>query len=86
MFWQTTKEFPVVLLYRHILKAAAKFPSVNRAGVIQEIKDEFRLARNLTDTEEITKRRKVAVEGLKQLEAYSGMDKKSPKWEMFVTQ
>eukprot|EP00879_Flechtneria_rotunda_P020906 GHRR01022013.1.p3 GENE.GHRR01022013.1~~GHRR01022013.1.p3 ORF type:complete len:113 (+),score=21.27 GHRR01022013.1:1153-1491(+) len=29
-------------LYRHILRAAKKFPSVKKDGIIQNIKDEFR--------------------------------------------
>ena len=31
----------VPLLYRHILRAAKRFPSVKREGIIQEIKTEF---------------------------------------------
>ncbi len=31
----------VPLLYRHILRAARRFPSVKREGIIQEIKTEF---------------------------------------------
>lgn len=85
-------QFPVLLLYRHILKvrrthadacrspsavdeakqprrrtrrlrerescggggqAASTFPSMNRDGIIQEIKHEFRAARHVTDEAEV---------------------------------
>lgn len=32
----------VARLYRDVLKAAAQFPSVKRAGIIRDIKSEFR--------------------------------------------
>lgn len=35
----------MLLLYRHILKAAKLFPSIKRNGIIQDIKTEFRDAR-----------------------------------------
>lgn len=34
--------FNVPRLYRHILKAAKEFPSKKRAGIIEDIKIEFR--------------------------------------------
>lgn len=33
---------PLLLVYRNILQAAKRFPSVKRKGIISEIKAEFR--------------------------------------------
>lgn len=77
-------EFPVLLLYRHILKAATTFPSSNRQGIIIEIKHEFREARSVTDEAELLKRRKVAIDGLKTLESFSTLDKSSLDWEVHL--
>jgi hypothetical protein len=43
-------------LYRHVLKAAARFPSKNRTGIVEEIKTEFRVARGETDGEVLKKK------------------------------
>ena len=43
-------------LYRHVLKAAARFPSKNRDGIVEEIKTEFRVARGETDGEVLKKK------------------------------
>eukprot|EP00241_Pyramimonas_parkeae_P008361 CAMPEP_0114260920 /NCGR_PEP_ID=MMETSP0058-20121206/20791_1 /TAXON_ID=36894 /ORGANISM="Pyramimonas parkeae, CCMP726" /LENGTH=90 /DNA_ID=CAMNT_0001376281 /DNA_START=163 /DNA_END=432 /DNA_ORIENTATION=+ len=74
------KRFPVPKLYRHILKAAAQFPSSNRSSIIEEIKEEFRASRALTDQEEIKKRRALAVESLRKLEVYSTLNKEGHDW------
>mmetsp|Transcript_23862 Transcript_23862/g.52122 ORF Transcript_23862/g.52122 Transcript_23862/m.52122 type:complete len:93 (+) Transcript_23862:263-541(+) len=83
MFGVTSK-FPVPILYRHILKAAARFPSTNRTSIIAEIKEEFHQSRALTDNKEIARRRALAVDGLKKLEEYSSIDKNSSQWEVYM--
>lgn len=37
-----TSSIRTALLYRHILKAAKEFPSKKRAGILRDIKLEFR--------------------------------------------
>ena len=69
-------------LYRHILKAAKTFPSKNRAGLIEEIKTEFRVARGETDGEVLKKKLALARDGLDRLRAFSGLDQGSAKWEV----
>ena len=69
-------------LYRHVLKAAARFPSKNRDGIVAEIKTEFRVARGETDGEVLKKKLALARDGLDRLRAFSGLDQGSAKWEV----
>jgi hypothetical protein len=69
-------------LYRHVLKAAARFPSKNRDGIVEEIKTEFRVARGETDGEVLKKKLALARDGLDRLRAFSGLDQGSAKWEV----
>jgi len=71
-----------LLLYRHILKAASRFPSKNRAGIVAEIKSEFRDARGVTDAGELEKKLALARDGLDRMRAFSGLDQGSAKWEV----
>ena len=66
-----------LLLYRHILKAAARFPSKNRAGIIEEIKTEFREARGVTDQAELKKKITLAKDGLDRMRAFTGTSRAS---------
>ena len=66
-----------LLLYRHILKAAARFPSKNRAGLIEEIKVEFREARGVTDAGELKKKITLAKDGLDRMRAFTGASSSS---------
>lgn len=61
------------MLYRKILKAAAKFPSVKRDSVIHDIKVEFRENQHLKDPIIIQEKIRVAERGLEELESYSKM-------------
>lgn len=72
----------VTRLYRDILRAAARFPSVKRAAIIRDIKEEFHSKKGLSDSAEILKARKVAVDGLMQLEDFAGLDRKSTEWQV----
>ena len=67
-------------LCRHVLKAAARFPSKNRDGIVAEIKTEFRVARGETDGEVLKK--KLALARTDRLRAFSGLDRGSAKWEV----
>eukprot|EP00959_Pyramimonas_sp_CCMP1952_P112500 2352207-Pyramimonas_sp.AAC.3 len=81
-------------------QAAARFPSSNRSSIITEIKEEFRESRAITDSKEcqlhpfasdvrlvfiqIARRRALAVDGLRKLEAYSNLDKSSTQWDVYM--
>jgi hypothetical protein len=73
-----------LLLYRHILKAAARFPSKNRLGLIKEIKVEFREAREISDATELKKKIHLAKDGLDRMRAFSGASPVAEK--MYTTQ
>ena len=69
-------------LYRHILRAATRFPSKNRGSIVAEIKSEFREARLETDAGEVQKKIALAKDGLDRMRAFSGLDQSSAKWEV----
>lgn len=80
--WAMSGSSSTLLLYRHILKAASRFPSKNRAGIVAEIKSEFREARGETDAGELKKKLALARDGLDRMRAFSGLDQGSAKWEV----
>ncbi|PSC73355.1 Complex 1 LYR [Micractinium conductrix] len=72
----------ILLLYRRILKAAARFPSVKRDGVIADIKTQFREHKGLANAAKINHELAVALRSLEQLEAYAGMSRSSPELDI----
>ena len=78
----STGKHATLTLYRHVLKAATRFPSKNRVGIVQDIKTEFREARGETDGETLKKKLTLARDGLDRLRAFSGLDQGSTKWEV----
>lgn len=76
--------FNVPLLYRHILKAAKAFPSIKRDGIVKEIQLEFHNSKGLTDAAQVLTARQLAVDSLRQLEQYSGLDPKSSDWDIYL--
>ena len=69
-------------LYRHILKAARTFPSRNRAGIIEDIKLEFRENRAVTDAAALRAKIALANDGLDRMRAYTGLDSGSSAWDV----
>ena len=69
-------------LYRRILRSAARFPSIRRAHLIDEIKAEFRANAGEADPAKRAAMRRVAAEGLAQLSAYSGLDGRAAEWQV----
>ena len=61
----------LLALYRRMLKSAAVFPSKNRAGLLAEIKAEWRANAGLEPGPERDAKRALAADGLRQLEAYT---------------
>ena len=63
----------MLLLYRRILKAAVRFPSIKRDAVVADIKREFREHAGLADPAAVRHELGVALRSLEQLEAYAGV-------------
>jgi hypothetical protein len=62
----------VLVLYRAILKAAARFPSRKRAAIIEDIKAEFRDGARATELPEVKQRLALAKDSLARLRSFSG--------------
>ncbi|CAK0780978.1 hypothetical protein CVIRNUC_005243 [Coccomyxa viridis] len=79
-------ELSLPQLYRHILHAARKFPSIKRDSVVQEIKAEFTANKGLTAAKEIQEKRQLAVSSLRQLEEYIGvsLDNSAEQSQIFL--
>ncbi|KAA6423586.1 MAG: hypothetical protein FRX49_06646 [Trebouxia sp. A1-2] len=60
-------------LYRDILKAAKRFPSIKRNQILEDIKTEFHANKAMSNKEEIAKARQVAISSLQQLRDYVGL-------------
>ena len=72
----------ILSLYRRILFAAARFPSKNRAGLIEEIKTEFRENAGATDAGDVQKKLALARDGLDRMRAFTGLDQGASKWDV----
>ena len=70
----------VLGLYREILKAAKRFPSIKRDGMVEEIRREFRQNASETDEEARSKQLEVAVTSLGQLRAFTNLDSRAGNW------
>ena len=75
----------VLHLYRSILGAARKFPSIKRNKIVEEIRTGFREHRYATGDELQTKL-SIAIKGLSQLEQYSSLPKKATSWSVNLEQ
>jgi hypothetical protein len=73
-------------LYRVLVKKAKVFPSKNRAGILREIRTDFRKNKNLTDPDKIAKCVAVAVKGVEQLSMYTDLNKSSSHWVVNLDQ
>lgn len=61
----------LLFLYRRLLRSCETYPSKNRWGIYQSIREEFRENMNLNPDEEETKKKiVVAYKGLDQLRQY----------------
>jgi hypothetical protein len=80
MTTQTPQE--ILQLYRHIYRAAKRFPSIKRDKILNDIRLEFRENKNLSDAREIHEKVKVAIRSLDQLVAYTSRDTKSTEWSV----
>mmetsp|Transcript_14028 Transcript_14028/g.29981 ORF Transcript_14028/g.29981 Transcript_14028/m.29981 type:complete len:96 (-) Transcript_14028:507-794(-) len=79
-------------LYRRLLRSCATYPSKNRMGIYQAIREEFRDNRTLNPDDQKTHQQiQVAYKGLGQLQMYDTMslskgNPENPNWEVTLEQ
>jgi hypothetical protein len=78
-------------LYKNLLRACSTYPSRNRAGIYQAIREEWRDHRTLSDPQKIHKQLSIAYKGLEQLKQYSepvltGGNVNSSNWTVTLEQ
>jgi len=78
-------------LYRKLLRSAATYPSKNRDGIYQAIREEWRDHVKQQDAEKIRKQIAVAYKGLEQLRQFdvltmTGGNIDSPNWSVQLEQ
>lgn len=81
----------LLILYKKLLRSAATFPSRNREGIYQAIREEWRDSINLQDAQKIRKQIAVAYKGLEQLRQFDVEEMTSgkvdsPNWEIHLEQ
>ena len=79
-------EVNVARLYRQILRHAAVFPTKNRDGMVQEIKNEFKEGTRLRDERDIAQAVAKAEKGLEQLKQFTSIDSESDDWSFSTEQ
>lgn len=72
---------PELSLYRQILFAARRFPSIKRHKIVEEIRQGFRENKSLGG-EELKVKLDVAIKGLGQLQQYTTLPKSSTSWSV----
>lgn len=88
----SSKSKDLLHLYKKLLRSAAKYPSKNRWGIYQAIREEFRESVNLDPKAANTQKKiQVAFKGLSQLNQYSETslsrgDSDSPNWVVHLEQ
>lgn len=78
-------------LYKQILRACETYPSRNRKGIYQAIREEWRDNRSLADPKKLDQQISVAYKGLQQLRQFdeytlTGGNKGSPNWSVTLEQ
>lgn len=82
----------LLFLYRRILRSAATYPSKNRWGIYESIREEFRDNKGLDpDCPKTHEKVQVAYKGLEQLRMYDqaslgGGDPTNPNWSVTLEQ
>jgi hypothetical protein len=67
-------------VYRVVIREARRFPSIKRDSLVEEIRLEFRENITLADPAKIKIQVDLAIKGVSQLRAYTGMDQRDPNW------
>ena len=82
----------LLALYKRLLRSCATYPSKNRWGIYESIRDEFRDHRNLDPDDPQTREKiNVAYKGLEQLRMYDeavlgGGKGENPNWSVTLEQ
>ena len=82
----------LVYLYRRLLRSCATYPSKNRWGIYQAIREEFRDNKTMDPNDPKTQQQiQVAYKGLGQLRMYDELvlskgDPENPNWEVTLEQ
>ena len=75
----------VLRLYRQLLKFGRVYPSKNRQGLLQEIKNEFKEGKGISSHEEIKKRIATAKDGVAQMRVFCKLDSKGNDWQVSLS-
>ena len=67
-------------VYRVIIREVRRFPSIKRDSLEQEIRAEFRENITLADPQKLKLQVDIAIKGVSQLRAYTGIDQTDPNW------
>lgn len=73
-------------LYRDLLWHARRFPSKKRAGIVEDVRAEWREKRALADPARTAHAIEVAVRGLATLRKYTGLDARAGEWAVQLEQ
>ncbi len=76
----------VLTLYRHLLRHAAVFPSRKRAGILSDIRLEFRERASLAEPAARAQAWEVGVRGLDTMKKYTTLDARAPSWSIDLEQ
>lgn len=64
----------ILSLYRSIIRSAKVFPSRNRARILEGIRSDFKINKNIEEGEKRTELLNIAIKGIQQLNMYSKLD------------
>ena len=73
-------------LYRDLLAHARRFPSKKRAGIVADVRAEWREKRALRDPARVAHAVEVAVRGLATLRKYTALDARAGDWAVQLEQ
>lgn len=87
------KSRELLTLYKRLLRACERYPSKNKSGIYEAIREEFRDNKDLTaEDDEVTQKKiSVAIKGLSQLQMYDTQtlnngDSSNPNWSVQLEQ
>ena len=82
---QPASEASTRMLYKRLLRAVERYPSVKRETIYQSVREEFRENAGESNQERISEMRRAAIESLRQLQQYAAMDDSKQHLELQLT-
>lgn len=82
---QPAVEVSTRMLYKRLLRAIQRYPSVKRESLLQDVRDEFKQNMRERDQQKINSMRSAAIESLRQLQQYESMSDSQNTWELQLT-